>query len=402
MGTLLESKEALRARALEVHLTETEVDAIVANAITSLARLAFAASQPGTTPTDEQVTALFGAAVIPNVGTLASIKRLVFEAQTLVIADVKNRATKKDDSAPTNMAPAERENRINEQRGRLTGLRLRGEEEVGHAVYDLLLGMAEKDVLVYHGPEKFHTRRQELLNKKPAKELAIDASSLVVKEKPPDLVCPTGTELEVVNALHRRALAYDLTQLCPYDVMNGFHAELIDHLTQPTPPGYSPISLHQILRADRAAFMVMSEKFTSLKKDINGKTAIEKALPTILSHSAVSFHLLPLAKHAPVEKPVPKATVKPERQRSRSPKPKPKAKGAGKGKTKKKGRGPNVPELLIGKTKETKDGRRLCWAFNLPNGCSKALAGGSCDRGVHLCAEPGCQKAHSLQNHPSA
>ena len=89
MGTLLESKEALRARALEVHLTETEVEAIIANGVTSLARLAFAASQPGTTPTDDQVAALFGAGIVPNVGTLASIKRLVFEAQTLVIADVK-------------------------------------------------------------------------------------------------------------------------------------------------------------------------------------------------------------------------------------------------------------------------------------------------------------------------
>ena len=45
----------------------------------------------------------------------------------------------------------------------------------------------------------------------------------------------------------------------------------------------------------------------------------------------------------------------------------------GKSKTKnKRGRGPNVPEQLIGKAKETKDGRRLCWAFNLPDGCAKA------------------------------
>ena len=128
-----------------------------------------------------------------------------------MIADVKTVPPRRI-AVPTNMAPAEPESRINEQRRRLTGLRLRGEEEVGHAVYDLL-GHGRKRRLVHHGPEKFHTRRQELLNKKPAKELAIDASSLVVKEKPPDLVCPTGTELEVVNALRRRALAYDLTQL---------------------------------------------------------------------------------------------------------------------------------------------------------------------------------------------
>ena len=126
---------------------EAEIDAVIGAGVTSLARLAFAASPPGTTPTDEQVTSLFGGTVVPNVGTLASLKRLVFEAQTLVVADVKSKVTKKDDVIPANMAPAERENRINEQRKRLSGLRLRGEEEVVHGVYDMLLAMAEKDVI---------------------------------------------------------------------------------------------------------------------------------------------------------------------------------------------------------------------------------------------------------------
>eukprot|EP00435_Cladocopium_sp_Y103_P018197 s4173_g4.t1 len=356
MGTLLESKEALRARGLEVHLTEAEIDAVIASGVSSLARLAFAASPPGTTPSDEQVRGLFTGGLVPNMGTLASLKRLIFEAQTLVVADVKAKVTRKEENIPTNMAPAERENGIAEQRKRLTGLRLRGEEEVGHNVYDLLLAMAEKDVLIYHGPEKFHTRRQELLNKKPGKELAIDASSLVVKEKPADLVCATNTELE--------------------------------------------------------AFMLMSERLTTLEKDAAGKTAIQKEIMNVLSHSSVSFHLLPLAKGGPSKTPTqpaqPKTTAaETPRKRSRSPsrqKPRPgKGKGGGKGKTGKggnrRGRGPNVPELLIGKALQTKDQKRICWAFKLPNGCTKASPGGSCDRGLHVCAEPGCQKPHSMQMH---
>ena len=103
MGTLLESKEALRARGLEVHLTEAEIDAVINAGVTSLARLAFAATPPGTTPTDEQITGLLGGTLVPNVGTLASLKRLVFEAQTLVVADVKSKVTKKDDAIPANV-----------------------------------------------------------------------------------------------------------------------------------------------------------------------------------------------------------------------------------------------------------------------------------------------------------
>ena len=37
--------------------------------------------------------------------------------------------------------------------------------------------------------------------------------------------------------------------------------------------------------------------------------------------------------------------------------------------------------------------------WRLPNGCSKAKAGESCSKGIHLCAEPGCFKPHSLQDH---
>ena len=42
---------------------------------------------------------------------------------------------------------------------------------------------------------------------KPGKEITIDQSQLIVKEKPADFACSTNTELEVANAFRRRALA---------------------------------------------------------------------------------------------------------------------------------------------------------------------------------------------------
>ena len=53
MGTLLESKEALRSRGLEVSLTLDEVNALINNRVDSLARSAFAACPPGDAPTNE-------------------------------------------------------------------------------------------------------------------------------------------------------------------------------------------------------------------------------------------------------------------------------------------------------------------------------------------------------------
>ena len=136
------------------------------------ARLAFAACHPGQTPTEAQLQPPLQPIDL-HPGNVASLKRLIFEVQTLVCNEVKIKANKKED-APTNFAPSEREARIQQQKDRLSGLRFRGEEECAHCSYDIALTMLEKDTLVYLGPEKFPTRRNELQLKKPGKEIAID------------------------------------------------------------------------------------------------------------------------------------------------------------------------------------------------------------------------------------
>ena len=137
------------------------------------------------------------------------MRRLIFEAQTLLSADLQNKVHKADESVKTKLAPAERDNRIKDQKARLEGLRFRGEEECSHQSYDLVLHMLEKATLLYLPPDKFPTRRHELLQKKAPKEITIDQSALIVRDKHMELTCATTTELEATNALRRRALAFD-------------------------------------------------------------------------------------------------------------------------------------------------------------------------------------------------
>ena len=397
MSTSLESTNALKSRASEVALTPEEADALTNNGVSSLARLAFAACAPGQTPTDDQLAALLRPVPL-NPGNAASLKRFIFEAQTLICSEVKSKAGKREDSSQVSFAAPERDARIVHQRNRLTGLRFKGEEECSHASYDLVLAVLEKDCLTYLGPEKFPYRRNELMQKKPSKEISIDQSQLVVKDKQPELTCPTVTELEIANAFKRRALGFDLAGASTYDTMAAYHADLMDHLHLPAPPGYTPVSVHQILRADRAASLFMSEKMNTLKRGASGALPLDVLLPSILNQPTVAFHLLPLAGSAHKASSSTK-TPATERKRSRTPTThQPKNKGRGKGKSK-KGRGPNVPSALIGKALETPQKKRLCWAFNLPNGCSAAKPGETCSKGLHVCAEPGCFKHHSLQQH---
>ena len=183
----------------------------------------------------------------------------------MLSAELQNKVHRTEEQVKAKMAPAERDNRIKDQRTKLEGLRLRGEEECSHSSYDLVLNMLEKDCLIYLGPEKFATRRQELMQKKPGREISIDQSSLVVKDKQQELLCSTTTELETVNAFRRRALAFDLVKCCGFHAMNTYHSELFEHIHQAPPPGYATVSLAQILRADRAAWVMIAEKISSLK-----------------------------------------------------------------------------------------------------------------------------------------
>ena len=297
---------------------------------------------------------------------------------------------------PGVIAAPERDARIVKQRNRLTGLRFKGE----HASYDLALAVLEKDCLTYLGPEKFPTRRNELMQKKPSKEISIDQSQLVVKDKQPELTCPTVTELEIANAFKRRALAFDLAGASTYDTMAAYHADLMDHLHLPAPPGYLDIHQFQCIKFSEQteAFLFRSEKMNTLKRSASGALPLDVLLPSILNQPTVAFHLLPLAGSSNKASSSTK-TPATERKRSRAPtRHQPKNKGRGKGKSK-KGRGPNVPSALIGKAFETPQKKRLCWAFNLPNGCSAAKPGETCSKGLHVCAEPGCFKHHSPQQH---
>lgn len=134
-----------------------------------------------------------------------------------------------------------------------------------------------------------------------------------------------------------------------------------------------------------------------------GIMPLEIELPKVLSRPSVSFHLLPLAnalqKANQTSKPTPNNTNKRKHEETQpttpnAARPSKKGKGAGKGKSTRKGRG----QMWSGKLLRPVMGRRICWAFNL-QGCSEATAGGQCSRGGHVCAEPGCGKAHALSAH---
>ena len=131
--------------------------------------------------------------------------------------------------------------------------------------------------------------------------------------------------------------------------MASYHADLLDHLHTPPPPGYSAVSVQQIFLA---AFLFLSERMTSMKRNAANQLPMDLALPTILSQPTVAFHLLPLsgATQSSVSE---KQGIKPKEMVE---KPSQAANRQRKGRTKGskgKNRGPSMPAGLINKALET-------------------------------------------------
>jgi len=163
-SSLIHSTAALKDRAVKAGLSSEEVQAIVDSNVSSIAQMAFAVTPPGTSPTEQQVREFYQDRIAINMGTITSTKLLIFESHTLVVANIKSEVGRKDDVSSHCVLPsAERDRRIQDQQRRLTGLRFKGDEEVAFSAYDLVFTMLEKDTLTYLHPEKFVTRRFELL-----------------------------------------------------------------------------------------------------------------------------------------------------------------------------------------------------------------------------------------------
>ena len=150
--------------------------------------------------------------------TMAAIRHLVFESQTLVVNKTKNLVESREEQAKE-LPPAKRRERVGNQAARLQGLRLSGPAECSYASYDLCLKLISDNAVSYLAPSKFISRQDELRLQKPKKELDVaqSGSSLVVRDS---------------------------------------------HLEAQPMTGFMATSLQQVLQADRAAWLRLAEILT--------------------------------------------------------------------------------------------------------------------------------------------
>ena len=421
--SLLNSTAAFKARALSHGLVQSIVDSLVSKGITSLNQVAYALTPPGTAPSEQALRQFINEDKPEDVtaGQLASIRRLVFEAQTLSVSQLKQQVEGAE-SKVKELPADERRFRLTEQRQRLAGMELKGPLECSFGSYNMVVQMASEDVLQYLSPSKFTTRAQEVLSQKPQKDLVLDAShSVKVRDSfTHNTQCDVADPLALSQALTRRSLALDLVGVASFQKAESWNRELLRHLQQPPPPGHRQVDLVQIMRADRAAWLHIAENISSLKKLPDGSLPLDSAFESLPSVPHVTFYLLPTlgANKQPGKRPgapLSDAESKPKTKSARRrealkrklsgqggdvpPPPTPipgAASRKGRGKGSREGR--QFPIELKGMMSRMPNGKRICWDFNCLAGCPN---GEDCPNGAHVCMRPKCFQPHPQHKHPA-
>jgi hypothetical protein len=405
-GTLMESEAVFRARCLAVGLEASKIQKLLDEQINTMAKLAFVCGvQPGSHEDKEFVEIMKQVLAVDPipVGVLSALRRLWFEANAMAISDVKSRYEKTDESAPKKVPLPEREHRRLHQQSLLTGIKIEGNLEPAHSLVDLAMAIKEEDVVRYICPTACISREQEIKGLK--KETLIKADSMgqlrsVTKDLSPH--ADISSEYRLRLALQRRSLALDQMNLMSYHKSESYHSYMFDLLMRAVPSSHKPITVHQLMEADKHIWARMAELCrTGLSVTASGSYPMETALDAALSDPITVSLLQPLPAGSNSYRPLKEYDSFENRQAPWQPSGKGK-KGKGKGKNSKGSKGfqqstqqsIRLPEGLQGSS-ITKNGRRICFGFNLGTCSSK-----DCQKGVHVCCK--CfQNSHSFQSCPS-
>ena len=318
----------------------------------------------------------------PTAVEVSVLRRLFSESYANVAADIKSQIEQTDETVARKLAPAERAQRLAEQKARLSGISIKGQHEPGDALVDRCCAAYENDRLVYIEWASCISREYELSNntKKDASlTLNADGTLKMSKQSKTDPI-PSTNEIQIRYCLVRRGLALEQANILDFKLHDEWAEFLMDVRMQDAPPGYQKVSIKQLELADKKFFTLLGEETRSGIKALGDGRPCDKVFRKIFDAPEVRHLVQPrMAQAAPagskgdeVESPIKKL------------KPTPGAKGKGSGKGDTFQRAPT--ELLkLGGVASTSKGNRICFGFNLRS-CKLQVKQQKCDRGLYMYA----------------
>ena len=398
MTSIVDSEAHFLKRASEIHLDQPTIDALQRHGFRSLGQLAFAVGQPGQVipETDFQN---FCRTIVPSAAAacVASLRRLLFEAQTLAVQQLRLQLTSPE-SASKHVSEAERDRRMAHLRNTLVGLSIEGPMEPGRKVLDECAHQEATGQLKYLSPDKCVSRMHEVTHSKnPHKQISLEQNRLIIQDDVDELTMPASSALQAMEALKRRGIAYAFAQAVSWTSYDRYITKLFGHLHRDAPPGFGRISVSQVVEADRKVFARLIELDVKPRKAADGTYPLDKALEEALMSYEVSFCLM----HQPLKG----AGAPPARPNKRPREDQPgKARGKGRASSNKgKGRGKSsppwvsIPKFLRdrGGVASMPSGEAVCFDYNIHGDKCKCKPD-TCPR-RHVCAK--CFGSHPIKDH---
>ena len=250
---MMDSVPVFRQRLLAIGVDAGSLTKLVNANVDTLSKLAYCANYNPNMADDVNLVEFFketihgpaGLGPLPalNAGLLAALRRGFFEAHTMMLAELKSRIERSDDAAPRKVPTLEKSARLAEQQRRLApGLEISGPLQPAHALIDAVGQQKEEDMLKYLSAESCPSRDDELQIGK--KTFYADVSS----------------DLKIRQALQRRSLSYDQMGIISYEKLEAWMSFLFLQPSRVPPDNYAPISLQQVLQADKQSWVFMSER----------------------------------------------------------------------------------------------------------------------------------------------
>ncbi|CAE7497609.1 unnamed protein product [Symbiodinium sp. KB8] len=359
-------------------LTQPMLSSLSAAGIKSYSSLLFAvASAPGAVDENRlKATQQKHLGDNPSEGTLSAFARLLFEAGTFVVAELRSSVAGDDDGT----------RKLTHQ-----------ERSSSNALIDLAFSMVADGAVKYLAPSRCSSREAEVVSDKKDETLfRLEAASFKAARKPPNIKADVSSDLRLYQAFSRRGVALEVANLCSFAAHESYVRGLFEHLQRMAPPGYTAPGIDAVISADRAVWQQVATLVPCLPA-VDVVATVDAALSAAAASPSVAFHVLPREKKRAVEdpaKPPPKFAHKGD------------SKGKdGKGKTGKgeekgrKGKSPTrrgsqsgpsgkqtaVPAALKG-LDPNRDGTPLCFDCNLAHGCKRetwqTAKGLQCERGA--------------------
>ena len=380
-------------RASEVRLSDASIEALRRHGFKTLGQLAYTVGQPGQLIPEAEFTEWCRNHVpAASAADLASLKRLLFEAQTLALTQLRAQVTEPD-SASKRVPEAERERRLRQLRSALSGLNVEGPLEPGRKLLDECAHQEALGQLKYLSPDR--CLHEVTHAKATSRQVEIDQSRLVIKEAQDELSMPASSALQVQEALRRRGLAYTFAQAVNWSAYDKHITRLFAHMHRDPPPNYNRISVSQLVEADRLVFSRLIEPNIKPKQNPDGSRPLDSALHDALESYEVSFALMHQPskgsnnprrpwKRLKTGQQHPEATASHQEQR----------KGKGKGRKGKAAPWISIPKFIRdrGGVAVTPGGEPICFTYSIHGKCNTA----GCTR-KHVCAK--CFGDHALLNH---